>query len=79
MVLSQSPKKPRTTACAWSCEPREGEGDGDEAALKSAENARGVGSLAMRTRAADKADDEDEVVMRPRWRRVRHVAGFRFR
>ena len=76
MVLSPSPKKPRTTACAWSCDPREGEGEEDEAALKSAENARGVGSLAMRTRAADKGDEEEEVVMRQRWR---CVGGFWFR
>ena len=37
----------------------------DEAALNSAENARGVGASAMRFWAADKVYDEEEVVIWP--------------
>lgn len=79
MMLPASSKKPRTTACAWSCAPMEGEAD--EAALNRAENKRGVGSSAIRSRAADKVGDEDEMVVRPPWRRVRrrHGTGFAFR
>ena len=50
-----------------------------EAVLNSAENARGVGESAMRFWAADKVDGEDEVVIRPPWRRLRRGAGFEFR
>ena len=84
MVLSSPPRKPRTTACAWSCAPRPreegrrgGEAD-EEAALRSAEKARGVGSSARRSRAAAGRVDRAEAVHRCR-RGGRLVLGLRLR
>lgn len=47
-------------------------------AWKSAEKARAVGAPARRSRAAEKVDEEDEVVA-PRRRWLRLGAGFVFR